>query len=196
MKREEHFTKVGKSVRNVPRFGKGASLCFSFQQLRLVRPLLSGVGAKSRFMMNSSERTRRRHQRLTWEVLIAFVIPLLELCTFSPDVHADLVRQLLHAHHTAATGHCGSPSLASQATAPLTDHHKSTPDTVCCRVMRAQQGRVASPVQIGGAPLLSLVSLPFDRESYSWGECHHYFMQVLHPLRPPSLYRLHTLLLV
>ena len=68
-----------------------------------------------------------------------FVISLLQLCTFSPGVHADLVHQPAHAHHTATTEHCAPPK-ASRSTEPLTPHHQSTTEPVCCGLMGAQKG--------------------------------------------------------
>jgi hypothetical protein len=154
------------------------------------------MGANSR-MMRSRGKSKRRQQRLVWEVLSVFVIPLVHLCSFSPLVHAELIHQLPPRHPISVTAHCASPPLASQSTAPRTDHHKPTTEPVCCSLMGAQKGCVIRPVQMKLFPVLLPFQLPFDSGSSVWTVSHHGVSQMLPTMRNNSpLYLLHTLLLI
>lgn len=154
------------------------------------------IGATSR-MTNSSGRATRRCKCLTWEVLSVLLISFLHLCTFSPRMHAALIYQLSSAHRASVTGHCASPPLASQSTAPLSDHHKPTTEPVCCSLMGAQKGRVVSPVQAEFFPVLWLFQRSFTADSFAWRVSHNGAI----PTRTPShcylsLYLLLSLLLI
>lgn len=154
------------------------------------------MGANRR-MTNSSGRATRRCKCLTWEVLSVLLISFLHLCTFSPRMHAALIYQLSSAHRASVTGHCVSPPLASQSTAPLTEHHKPTTEPVCCSLMGAQKGRVVSPVQAEWLPVWWSLYLPFDAEPFAWRVSHNCVIQTLPAsFHCPSLSLLHTLLLI
>lgn len=194
--RDETIHENRKTASNVLTFEKARSFLFIFFNGSAWHArCLQGVGVNSR-MTSSSERARKRRRRLMWEVLSIFVISLLQLCTFSPRVHADLIHQPAHAHHISATEHCASPPLASQSTAPLTEHHKPTTEPVCCSLVGAQKGRIVVSVQSEFLPVLWPFHLSFDSEPSAWRVWRQGVIQTLYTLHCPSLYLLHTLLLI
>jgi len=148
-------------------------------------------------------RTGKRHQHLSWCLLLFLVVHFLSLCTLSPRVHAELLYQAAWAPHTS-TGHCTLPSSAPKPPGPLgpTQNSSTTPaqrsDTipVCCALVLMHRATTVSPMQIG-IPYLSL-SLPLSpKVTPAVGAIQTLHLAfALHSFHSPPLYLLHTALLV
>jgi hypothetical protein len=143
-------------------------------------------------MTSSSRRATRRRRRLTWEVLSVFFISLVHLCSFSPLVHAELIRQHFVPQDISETAHCASPPRAAKSEAPHPHSPSSTSEPVCCSLMGTQKGRVVSLVQAEFFSVLWLVHRSFNAESFAWRASHNGAI----PTRTPTHYHLSLYLLL
>lgn len=146
-------------------------------------------------MVSRRIRTRKQVRPLRWALVAFLGVHFLSLCTISPRVHADLLRQATQDHQTSAR-HCSHPSAAPPTAGPLVPDPDRTALPMCCELMGASKATIDSPLQTTPAPLLALTcSLPDSGLLAEEVQSLHR-VQALHSSRPPPLYLLHTALLI
>lgn len=154
-------------------------------------------------MANRKMRTEKRHQHISWCMLLVLVVYFLSLCTLSPRVHAELLYQAAWAHHTS-TGHCTLPSSAPKPPGPLSPTQKSSTIPaqrsgtvpVCCALANLHRATTVSPIQIDIPPFSFLFSLRPKTAPLAGEMQLFHLVLALHSSHPPPLYLLHTALLI
>ena len=146
-------------------------------------------------MVSRRSGTRKRQRPLRWALVAFLGVHFLSLCTISPRVHADLLRQATQAHHTSA-GHCSFPAAASQSASPHTTDRERNRGPVCCDLEQAHKAAIASPIQIAPSPLPALAPVLVDADTLTQGIPQLHPVRALHSSHPPPLYLLHTVLLI
>jgi hypothetical protein len=139
--------------------------------------------------------TRKRQRPLRWGLVAFLSAHFLSLCTISPRVHADLLRQATQAHHTSA-GHCSFPAAAPQTASPFTADHEKNREPACCDLEQANKAASISSIQTAPPPLPALAPVLVDADTLARGVPQLPPVRVLHSSHPPPLYLLHTALLI
>lgn len=195
---EEKFLTMRKSTVKLLMFKKTRAYRELFHTLsntsRLVQGLLNK--RKRRFSMNcSAQKPKTRQRRISWGVLLSLAGYFLNLCTVSPLVHADTLRQL-EPSQAALPDHCKQLRSVTFPSVPPADH-KTTPEPLCCEFRGGQNKALSSSFpQLNLIPFLVCFLLPLDATSVVAGAPSFHDIHTFYSSRPPPLYLLHAALLI
>jgi len=147
-------------------------------------------------MTRRAAETGIRQRRIGWGVLFSLMGYLLNLCTLSPLVHADTLRQS-GPGQSAIPDHCKRPPSTASPSPPLTADQGTTPEPLCCEFRSGQNKALSSSFAHSDfRPLLAPFLLPFATTSIVAGALLLYEIHALHSSRPPPLYLLHAVFLI
>ena len=147
-------------------------------------------------MMRTVSNTGPRQRHISWGVLLSLVGYFLNLCTLSPLVHADTLRQL-GLRQSAVPAHCQqSPSITFPAPPATADHH-TTPEPLCCEFRGGHNKALARAVAQSDLLLLSPWFLvPFAAKNVVAEETFLHEVRALYSAHAPPLYLIHAAFLI
>jgi hypothetical protein len=130
------------------------------------------------------------------KVLLCFAPYLLNLCTLSPQVHAETLRQAGQ-DRQASSSHCSRVALSAQIPAPFAPDPQRTTEPLCCELRDGANRTIpVSSVQIDIPPLFLLTLLPLDADELVGKVQLLPIFQAPHSSRPPPLYLANAVLLI
>ena len=133
-------------------------------------------------------RQGQRQRSRSVKVLFCFVPYLLNLCTLSPQLHAETLRPAGQARQ-ASPGHCSHVAPSAQIPAPFAPDPQQTTEPLCCELRGGANRTIpVSSVQIDTPPLFLLTLLPLDADELVGKVQLLPILQAPHSSRPPPLY--------
>ena len=142
------------------------------------------------------QRQQQRQRSRSVKVLLCFASYLLNLCTLSPQVHAETLRHAGRARQ-ASPGHCSRVALAEQVPAPFAPDRQGTTEPLCCELRGgANKIILVSSVQIDIPPFFLLTLLPLDADELVRKVQLLPILQAPHSSHPPPLYLTNAVLLI
>jgi hypothetical protein len=166
-----------------------------FQREEVAQGLLKEQKESPSMTCNTAT-TGIRQRCLSWGVLLSFAVYMLSLCTLSPFVHADIVRQS-RSGQQASTGHCTQPPGVAQRSSPLAADHEKTGEPLCCELRGELNKALPSSLTQADFLLLFMFFLPpFDSALVRVGMQSPHGIRAPHSSHPPPLYLVHATLLI
>src|SRR5262245_58285794 len=129
---------------------------------------------------------RQRSRSVT--VLLCFASYLLNLCTLSPQVHAETLRPA-GLSRQASPSHCSGMAPSARVPAPFAPDPQRTPEPLCCELRGGANKTIpVSSVEIGIPSLFLLALLPLDADESVRKFQRLPILQAPHSSHPPPLY--------
>lgn len=143
------------------------------------------------------QRQQRQRQRgRSVKVLLCFVPYLLNLCTLSPQTHAETLQHAVKAQQSSLS-HCSRVAPSAQVPAPFAPDHQRTTEPLCCELRGGANRTIpVSSVQIDIPPLFLLTLLSLDADASVRKVRLLPILQAPHSSRPPPLYLFHSTFLI
>lgn len=134
------------------------------------------------------------HRGLIFGHMCFLVAYFLNLCTVSPLVHADTIRQVTQAK-PSATHHCSAPGMT--ASPPTSSEPQQPPEPFCCEVRGAHNKAISSgsPQAADSPRIVDMILLP-SLEGQTGKPSRQFFVQAPYPSSFPPRYLFFAVLLI